>query len=142
MAKVSLNHIGVAVNQLPEMKKLFSLLGLSVDHTEAVPDQGVVTHFIPLPVQPAAVELLEVTDPEGTVAKFIGKRGPGIHHLSFTVEKGELDPLSKKLRDAGYRLIYDQPKNGAHAMRINFIHPASAGGILIEIMEPQGRAHG
>jgi hypothetical protein len=63
------------------------------------------------------------------------KRGAGIHHLSFTVKKGELDSLLGKLRANGIRLIYDQPKAGAHQMRINFIHPASAGGMLIELME-------
>ncbi|MBC7692806.1 MAG: methylmalonyl-CoA epimerase [Methylotenera sp.] len=134
---VSLNHIGIAVSHLPEIQKLFSLLGLNVGHTEPVPEQGVTTHFIPLPRVDTALELLEVTDPVGTVAKFIDKRGPGIHHLSFIVGKGELDALCQKLRSAQVRLIYDAPKAGAHRMRINFIHPGSAGGILIELMEPQ-----
>jgi methylmalonyl-CoA/ethylmalonyl-CoA epimerase len=132
---IRLNHIGVAVKNLPEMQKLFSLLGLEVTGTEAVPDQGVTTHFLPFPEGVASIELLEVTDPEGTVAKFIEKRGPGIHHLSFTVETGQLDPLCEKLRGAGVRLIYEAPRKGAHAMRINFIHPVSAGGILLEVME-------
>ena len=134
----SLNHIGVAVSHLPEMKKLFALLDMEVAHTEPVPEQGVVTHFLPMHFEAggAAVELLEATDPKGTIAGFIAKRGPGIHHLSFTVKKGELEPLSRTLKAEGYRLIYDAPKAGAHHMRINFIHPASAGGILIEIMEP------
>lgn len=131
-----LNHIGIAVSQLPELKRLFSLLGLSVTHTEAVQEQGVVTHFLPLPKEQISLELLEVSDPEGTVAKFIQKRGPGIHHLSFELEKGRLDPLSQDLRGAGYKLIYERARPGAHQMRVNFIHPASAGGILIEIMEP------
>jgi methylmalonyl-CoA epimerase len=133
---IRLNHIGVAVKDLPEMKQLFSLLGLSVSHTEPVPDQGVTTHFLPIPKGETSVELLEVTDPVGTVAKFIAKRGPGIHHLSFTVDAGQLDSLSARLRTEGVRLIYPEARAGAHAMRINFIHPASAGGILIEIMEP------
>ncbi len=133
---LTLNHIGVAVKDLPEMKKLFAVLGLSITGTEPVPEQGVTTHFLPLPKAAPSIELLEVTDPEGTVAQFIKKRGPGIHHLSFTVTKGELDTLCEKLVQSGYRMIYPSPKNGAHSMRINFIHPASAGGMLIEIMEP------
>lgn len=133
---IRLDHIGVAVKDLPEMKRLFEILGLRVANTEPVPDQGVTTHFLPLPKETASIELLEVTDPEGTVAKFIAKKGPGIHHLSFGMKTGELDPLCAKLRAAGYRLTYDAPKMGAHSMRINFIHPASAGGILIEVMEP------
>lgn len=135
LMSIHLNHIGVAVQNLPEMRKLFALLGLKVTGTEPVPDQGVTTHFLPFPAGVASIELLEVTDPEGTVAKFIAKRGPGIHHLSFTVDTGRLDPLCAELRAAGIRLIYDAPKRGAHAMRINFIHPASAGGMLLEVME-------
>lgn len=132
---IRLNHIGVAARSLPELRKLFELLGLSITGTEPVPDQGVITHFLPMPAGVASIELLEVTDPEGTVAKFIDKRGPGIHHLSFTVDTGKLEPLCAKLRQNGIRLIYDAPKMGAHSMRINFIHPASAGGMLLEIME-------
>lgn len=139
---LTLNHIGIAVQSLPEMKKLFEVLGLEITGTEPVPDQGVTTHFLPLPKESPSLELLEVTDPEGTVAKFIQKRGPGIHHLSFTVQSGELDPLCSKLIRSGYRTIYPSPKIGAHSMRINFIHPASAGGILIEIMEPTSRKGG
>src|ERR1700751_5506296 len=130
-----LNHIGIAVSQLPELKKLFSLLGLETTHTEPVPDQGVTTHFLPLPREQTSLELLEVSDPQGTVAKFIQKRGPGIHHLAFEVPSGQLDGLCTRLAGEGYRLIYDAPKAGAHRMKVNFIHPASAGGILIEVME-------
>jgi methylmalonyl-CoA epimerase len=139
---IRLDHIGVAVKDLPQLKRLFEILGLKTSHTENVPDQGVNTHFLPLPRETASIELLEVVDPEGTVAKFIEKRGPGIHHLSFAVNTGELDPLCAKLRAEGYRLTYDVPKPGAHSMRVNFIHPASAGGILVEVMEPSSSAHG
>ncbi|MBC7386451.1 MAG: VOC family protein [Cryobacterium sp.] len=133
---ITLNHIGVAVKDLPALQKLFGLLGLTITATESVPEQGVKTHFLPLPVQPASIELLEVTDPTGTVAGFIAKRGPGIHHLSFTVERGELDPLMSTLKAEGYRFTYEHPRSGAHNMRINFIHPSTAGGMLIELMEP------
>ncbi len=119
------------------MKRLFGLLGFGVAHTEAVPSQGVTTHFLPLPRVETNLELLEVTDPQGTVAKFIEKRGPGIHHLSFELPKGSLDSTTQTLRDAGYRMIYDAARPGAHQMRVNFIHPSTAGGLLIEIMEPQ-----
>lgn len=133
-----LDHIGIAVNQLPELRKLFAVLGLQTGHSEDVPEQGVRTHFLALPLEPANLEFLEVLDPHGTVAKFIDKRGPGVHHLSFRLPQGELDATCAKIAMAGYRLIYDAPKPGAHQMRINFIHPASAGGILIELMEPAG----
>ena len=136
----ALDHIGIAVSQLPELKRLFALLGLGVDHEEAVPEQGVKTHFLPLPVEQANLEFLEVTDPAGTVAKFIEKRGPGIHHLAFRVKTGELDALCARLKDAGVRLIYPEPKPGAHQMRVNFIHPQSAGGMLVEVLEPAPQA--
>jgi methylmalonyl-CoA epimerase len=131
-----LNHIGIAVQDVSGMKKLFSILGLEVNHVENVPDQGVVTHFLPLPLKQGSLELLEPMGHQGAVAGFIQKKGPGIHHLSFEVKSGELDPLCERLRHEGYKLIYEQPKPGAHGMRINFIHPASAGGILVEVMEP------
>jgi methylmalonyl-CoA/ethylmalonyl-CoA epimerase len=137
--RATLNHIGIAAADLPQLKRLFLILGMGVASTEAVPDQGVVTHFLPFVTESASsnLELLEVTDPEGTVAKFIAKRGAGVHHLSFRVAAGELDALCAQLKDEGYRLTYDAPRNGAHHMRVNFIHPASAGGILIEVMEPR-----
>lgn len=137
---IRLNHIGIAVADLEareKLEKFFAILGLKSNHTEVVAEQGVKTHFLPIQADQggAHFELLEVLDPEGTVAQFIKKRGPGIHHLSFTVPRGELDRLSEKLRAAGYRLIYDEARDGAHHMRINFVHPASAGGMLLEIAE-------
>lgn len=134
MAK--LDHIGIAVADLSGMKKLFSLLGMQVIGSEEVLEQGVRTHFLPMVSIEAQLELLDPIDPNSTVSKFIEKKGPGIHHLSFRVSSGELEPLCANLRAEGYRLIYEAPKKGAHGMRINFIHPASAGGVLIEIMEP------
>lgn len=135
--KAELNHIGIAVDDLPKVKRLFEILGIHKTHEEAVVEQGVKVHFMPLPLKPSQIELLEVEDPNGTVAQFIEKRGPGIHHLSFLVPAGSLEPLSEHIVQEGYRLIYPRPKKGAHNMRINFIHPQSTGGILIEIMEPE-----
>lgn len=136
--QAKLNHIGIAVQNLPELKRLFAILGLSVAHSEDVPSQKVETHFLPLPVQLTNLELLIPTDPSGTVGRFLTKRGPGIHHLSFELPKGSLDETSAKLRQAGFKLIYDKAEPGAHNMRVNFIHPVTAGGILIEVMEPAG----
>ncbi len=132
---VRLNHIGIAVSQLPRITRLFAILGLPLDHSENVPDQGVKTHFIPLPPQAASIELLEVVDSEGAVAHFLKKRGPGVHHIALSVGDGELNSICETLRSEGYRLVYLEPKPGAHGARINFIHPSSADGILIELME-------
>jgi len=135
-----LNHIGIAVNQLPELKKLFSILKLSVSHVEEVPTEKVKTHFITLPKESVHLEFLEPTSPDSPIAGFLSKKGPGIHHLSFELEKGKLEATCSELKKAGYQLIYDAPRPGAHSMRINFIHPKSAGGVLIELMEPQGES--
>jgi methylmalonyl-CoA/ethylmalonyl-CoA epimerase len=135
-ATLVLDHLGIAVSDLPAMKKLFEILGVTVGHTEAVPEQGVVTHFLTLPPESPHLEFLEPVDPNGVIAQFLKKRGPGIHHLAFRVQKGELSDVCQKLVGAGVRLVYPEPKAGAHQMRINFIHPASAGGLLIELMEP------
>jgi len=134
----ALDHIGIAIHDLPQMTKLFGLLNLKIKYSEPVPEQGVITHFLPLPATAGAsqLELLEPSDPEGTIALFLKKKGPGIHHLAFAVGSGELDGLSERLRSEGFRLIYDTARAGAHRKRVNFIHPASAGGILIELTEP------
>lgn len=133
-----LNHIGVAVRDLERVKKLFSILDLDVASSEVVPEQGVKTHFIPLPPTQGFVELLEpmdATDMTFAIASFLSKKGPGIHHLSFQVKVGELEPTSRKLLAEGFRLVYPEPRKGAHNMRVNFVHPATAGGLLVEIME-------
>jgi methylmalonyl-CoA/ethylmalonyl-CoA epimerase len=136
MGSISLNHIGIATaTGNHQLSKLFKLLEIARGSTEAVPEQGVDVHFFNLEGAPPHLELLEVSDPEGTVAKFIDKRGPGIHHLSFLVGSGKLDALCAKLQTEGFKFTYPSPKKGAQNMRINFIHPASSGGVLIELME-------
>ncbi|MBI2712627.1 MAG: methylmalonyl-CoA epimerase [Bdellovibrio sp.] len=133
---IQLNHIGIAVDDLGRMEKLFSILGMKISEVEDVPEQGVRAHFLPLQGAAGRLELLEGVDPNGTIAKFLKSRGPGIHHLSFLLPKGKLQQVSDTLRNEGFRLIYSEPKQGAHQMRVNFIHPATCGGILIEVMEP------
>ncbi|MEN9723262.1 MAG: hypothetical protein RJB38_1248 [Pseudomonadota bacterium] len=137
---IHLNHIGIAVREPEALGRVLSLLGFMKTHVEEVSEQGVKTHFFPLrqngETPPAAkVELLEVLDPAGTVARFLESRGPGVHHLSFEVAQGELDLLCDRLRRAGIQWTYETPRNGAHGMRVNFIHPKSAGGVLLEVME-------
>jgi methylmalonyl-CoA/ethylmalonyl-CoA epimerase len=134
---ISLNHIGIATETgNSQLEKLFRLLGITRGISEQVAEQGVTVHFFNLAGEPPHLELLEVQDPQGTVSNFIKKRGPGIHHLSFLVSAGELDPLCEKLKKENFKFTYEAPKLGAQNMRINFIHPATAGGILIELMEP------
>mgnify|MGYP003950655011 CR=1 FL=1 len=135
-----LNHIGIATNKVERLKKLFSILELEQESEEIVQEQGVKAFFIAAsnpPEKKSSLELLEPLDEQGTIAKYIDKKGCGVHHLSFEVKKGQLESLCKKLKDEGFRLIYDTPRDGAHNMKINFIHPVSTGGILVEVMESQ-----
>lgn len=135
---VTLNHIGIATETgNHQLEKLFNILGISRGISEAVPEQGVSVHFFSPTGEAPHLELLEVKDPNGSVSKFIQKRGPGIHHLSFKVEFGKFDSLCEKLIKEGFKFTYSEPKLGAQNMRINFIHPATAGGVLIELMEDQ-----
>lgn len=130
---VSFDHAAIATNDSEKLKKVLGIIGLLDSGTEPVPSQGVTTHFLRPEPGHTAVEILEVTDPQGTVAKYLQKKGPGIHHISFMVTK--LDDLCAALRASGVRLTYDAPRPGAHNTRVNFIHPESTGGILIEVSE-------
>jgi methylmalonyl-CoA epimerase len=130
---IVLDHAAVATREPEKLKRVLSLMGLTDSGTEDVAEQGVRTHFFKPASSTPMVELLEVIDPAGVVAKYLDKRGPGIHHLSFLVT--ELDALCAELRKNSIRLIYDAPRAGAHHTRVNFIHPESTGGILIEVSE-------
>ena len=135
-----LNHLGIAVLDVERARSLFRILGLEPGATEDVPSEGVRAHFIPLPAPGAQIELLEPLEVDGdsAVARFLKKRGGGVHHLCVEVDRGTLDAVSGKLREAGFRLVYEEARTGAHSMRINFVHPATTGGILVELAEPGG----
>jgi methylmalonyl-CoA epimerase len=133
MENAIIDHIAIATSDWPQLEKVLAILGLQKTGTEPVPSQGVVTHFhVAAPAQ-TAVELLEPTDPQGVIAKFLQKRGPGIHH--FCVRVGDIEGCSAKLRAQGIRLVYDTAQNGAHSRKVNFVHPSSTGGVLIEISQ-------
>jgi len=131
MNKPTLDHIGIAVKSL-DAAKIYEALGLSVDHVETVASQGVRTAF--LSAGDANIELLEPA-PGSTVAKFIDKRGEGIHHICFRVDDIEAHIL--RLKAQGYRLINETPVPGAHGCRVAFLHPAAGNGVLIELSEKQ-----
>lgn len=129
-----LDHAAVATREPEKLKKVLELIGLGFTGTEPVPSQGVLTHFLKgEPNHIPQVELLEPTDNQGVIAKYLDKKGVGIHHLSFMVD--HLDALCGELKQNGVRLTYDAPREGAHHTRVNFIHPESTGGVLIEISE-------
>ncbi len=126
------DHIGIAVANLDEALKLYrDQLGLVCKGTEVVEEQKVKVAF--LPVGESKVELLESTDPEGPVGKFIEKKGAGVHHLSFRVSN--IEEKLEQLKQQGVALIDEKPRYGAGGAKIAFLHPKSTGGVLIEICE-------
>ena len=125
-----LDHIGIAVRSL-DAAGIYKSLGLEIEHVETVDTQGVRTAF--LSVGDSNLELLEPLSPESPVAKFIEKRGEGIHHLCFRVD--DIDAQLAKLKSEGYRLINETAVPGAHGCRVAFLHPAAGNGVLIELSE-------
>lgn len=129
MKPTHIEHIGIAVTDLDESVNYYeNVLGLKCYGLEEVPDQKVRTAFFK--VGDTKIELLESTDPEGPIAKFIEKKGPGIHHLAFAVKNvGEsLEHAASK----GIRLIDEAPRKGAEGLKIGFLHPKSTFGVLTE----------
>lgn len=125
-----IEHIGIAVTSLDEAIPYYeNMLGLKCYAIEEVADQKVKTAFFM--VGQTKIELLESTDPEGPIGKFIEKKGPGVHHLAFAV-----DDVSKSLAEAeekGVRLIDKQARKGAEGLNIGFLHPKSTLGVLTEL---------
>ncbi len=127
-----IDHIGIAVASLDEALKFYrDQLGLDFKGTEVVNEQKVKVAFFP--VGESKLELLESTDPDGPVGKFIAKKGEGIHHLSFRVSN--IEEKLQQLQESGVSLIDEKPRFGAGGAKIAFLHPKSTGGILIELCE-------
>jgi methylmalonyl-CoA/ethylmalonyl-CoA epimerase len=132
MKILKISHIGVAVEGLAEALALWEkTLGLEAGEREAVPSMFLNTAKLRL--GEAYVELLESTDPEGPVGRFIASRGPGIHHICVEVE--DLAVALAELKNAGYRLLDEEPRIGAGGAKIAFVHPKSCGGVLLELTE-------
>jgi methylmalonyl-CoA/ethylmalonyl-CoA epimerase len=128
-----LDHIGIAVKSIDAAKKIYEDLGLTIAHVESVETQKVRTAF--LSVGDANLELLEPSGPDSTIAKYIEKRGEGIHHICFRVD--DIEAHLAHLKERGYRLINEAPVPGAHGCRVAFLHPAAGNGVLIELSEKE-----
>lgn len=126
-----LDHIGIAVSSIDDSLGLYEALGLSEAGRETVAGQGVVTAF--LPVGDTRLELLEPTGPDSPIAKFLAKRGPGVHHVCLAVE--DLEDALADLAGRGFRLIHEDPVVGAGGRRVAFLHPSAGHGVLIELSE-------
>lgn len=131
-----IEHIGIAVQNLQEAIKFYEeKLGLKCYAIEEVPDQKVKTAFFK--VGQTKIELLESTDPEGPIGKFIEKKGEGIHHIAFAVKniENQLSELASK----DVKLIDQQPRKGAEGLDIAFLHPKSTFGVLMELCEDKNK---
>ncbi|HHW02772.1 MAG TPA: methylmalonyl-CoA epimerase [Thermoanaerobacterales bacterium] len=127
-----IDHIGIAVKDLNETLKIYTeILGLKSAGEETVAEQKVRVAFIP--VGESEIELLESTEPDGTIAKFIEKNGEGIQHIAFRVDN--IEKTLEDLKSKGVRLIDEKPRNGAGGAKIAFIHPKATKGVLIELCE-------
>ena len=127
-----IDHIGIAVKSIAQAGKFYTdILGLKIQEVENVADQKVNVAF--LPITDSEVELLESTDPDGPVAKYITARGEGIQHIAFCVE--DIAEAIEELKAKGVRLIDQKPREGAGGARIAFIHPKETNGVLVEICE-------
>ncbi|HEX8147227.1 MAG TPA: methylmalonyl-CoA epimerase [Pyrinomonadaceae bacterium] len=137
---MKIDHIGIATRGIEESLGFWrDALGLEVEHTETVEEQGV--RIAMLPAGEPRVELLEPTGPDTPVAKFLEKRGPGLHHIAVRV--ADIRAALARLKSGGARLIDEEPRVGAGGCLVAFVHPAAAGGVLLELVqhsnEPAGQ---
>ena len=128
-----ISHLGLAVPSVDAGGALWDLLGLAEEHREAVASQKVLTSF--RPVGESSLELLEPTSPESPIAKFLEKKGPGLHHVCLEV--ADVAATLATLKAAGVRLVNETPFEGAHGCLVAFVHPAATGGVLLELSQPR-----
>ncbi|MCK4469167.1 MAG: methylmalonyl-CoA epimerase [Desulfobacterales bacterium] len=132
MKVLKIDHLGIAVKSINEGKKFWGdLLGLWLEESEAMDAEKLITTFFP--IGESEIELLESTDPEGPIGRFLEKRGEGIHHVAFRVEN--IEEALKELKEKGIRLIDETPRAGARGAKIAFLHPKSTNGVLVELCE-------
>ena len=140
--KAVLDHVGIAVKDLQAALAFYrDALGLEIEAPEEVPSQHVRAHFIPVGeardrgagAPGVKLELLEATATESPIAKFIDKRGPGLHHITLRVP--DIRAALAELKSRGARLIDEEPRPGAEGSLIAFVHPAATGGVLIELKQ-------
>jgi methylmalonyl-CoA/ethylmalonyl-CoA epimerase len=132
MKILKIDHLGIAVNSIEEGQSFWQqVLGLDFEGTETVEEQKVTTAFFP--VGESEVELLASTAPDGPVAKYIEKKGPGIQHVAFRVEN--IEEALEELKAKGVKLIDQNPRKGAGGAKIAFLHPKATNGVLVELCE-------
>ncbi len=133
---MKINHLGIATKEIDEALKFWeNALGLENVHTEDVADQKVRVAM--LPIGESRIELLEATAEDSPIAKFLEKRGGGIHHIAVEVE--DIEAALKKLKAEGMRLIDETARIGAEGCLVAFVHPSSANGVLLELVQSENK---
>jgi methylmalonyl-CoA/ethylmalonyl-CoA epimerase len=132
----AVDHVGIAVEDLDVAIAFYEkTFGMTCYHVEENPEQGVREAMLrPADSSQSAIQLLAPLTPDSTIATFLAKRGPGIQQMAYRVT--DLDAVCASLRADGMRLLYDAPRIGTAGSRVNFIHPSSSGGVLVELVEP------
>ena len=126
-----IEHVGIAVRSIAEARRFYESLGLHVEAIEEVPQEGVRVALIPC--GDSRIELLEPTTDDSPIAKFLEKRGPGLHHLCLASNDVRSDDA--RLREGGYQVLRPEPTRGAGGCWVQFVHPKSAGGVLLELAQ-------
>ena len=135
MSITHIDHVGIAVADLDAAIALYEkAYGMTCVHVEVNEEQGVREAMMEVGVSGSYIQLLQPLAPDTTIGKFLEKSGPGIQQMAYRTD--DLDALSEQLRSEGMRLLYDEPRTGTAGSRVNFIHPKSAGGVLVELVEP------
>jgi len=131
----TIDHVGIAVPDLDEALAFYAAtFGIHSVHEETNADQGVREAMLAVGDGATRIQLLAPLTPDSTIAKFIGRSGPGLQQLAFRV--ADVEAVSATLRERGLRLLYDEPRRGTAGSRVNFVHPKDAGGVLVELVEP------
>ena len=126
----TIDHLGIAVKSLAQARKFYEQLGLEILSEEIVPHEKVKVAMIPL--GQSRIELLEATSPDSVIAKFVEKRGEGLHHVAIKVP--DLRAAAARLKESGARLL-NEPRKGAGGHEYVFVHPSSTGGVLLELIQ-------
>ena len=133
---MKIDHIGIATSGIAEVADFYrDALGLQVEVVEEVAEQKVRVAM--LPIGESRIELLEPMTSDSPISRFLDKRGPGIHHVAIQV--GDIRESLQKMKEAGARLIDEEPRTGAGGCLVAFVHPSSTGGVLVELVENHER---
>jgi methylmalonyl-CoA/ethylmalonyl-CoA epimerase len=138
----AIDHVGIAVPDLDAaIEHYTTAYGMTLVHEEVNEEQGVREAMMAVGDSGSYLQLLSPLNPDTTIGRFLDKSGPGIQQMAYRVDS--IDEVSEHLRGQGMKLLYDEPRKGTAGSRVNFVHPKSAGGVLVELVEPSpgGRSH-